>query len=98
MTQSELLVDIREYTVESLTDLRAALVAVNHEALHHWQGRSLDALWDIIENRGFSDLLDSHDVLVVRARRSAFLSPEHPLGRTLLELFHDATHARLELC
>ncbi|MFJ2577368.1 hypothetical protein [Kitasatospora aureofaciens] len=97
MEKSELLVDVRDYDVESLTDFRTALVAVNHEALHHWQGRSLDALWDIIENRGFSDLLDSHDILAVRARRSAFLSDGHPVGRVLLKLFADATHARLEL-
>ncbi|MFF3075268.1 hypothetical protein, partial [Kitasatospora sp. NPDC057936] len=31
------------------------------------------------------------------ARRSAFLSEEHPVGRVLLEVFADATHARLEL-
>ncbi|MGF1429643.1 barstar family protein [Kitasatospora sp. LaBMicrA B282] len=95
--RTELLVDVRGRRVESLMEFREALVAVNHEALGYWQGRSLDALWDIIEHRGFSDLLDSHDVLVVRADRSEFLSAEHPVGKVVLRIFDDATHARLEL-
>ncbi|WP_344636809.1 hypothetical protein [Kitasatospora cystarginea] len=97
MARTELLVNVRGHRIESLMDFREALVSVNPEALGYWKGRSLDALWDIIENRGFSDLLDSHDVLVVRADRSEFLSPENRVGAVLLELFESATRARLEL-
>ncbi|MGE7436558.1 barstar family protein [Kitasatospora sp. NPDC001175] len=97
LAKTELLVDVRGRRIESLTDFREALVSVNPEALGYWKGRSLDALWDIIENRGFSNLLDSHDVLVVHADHSEFLSPENQVGAALLELFESATHARLEL-
>ncbi|GCD96814.1 barstar family protein [Embleya hyalina] len=93
----ELVLDVRGLRVATLMEFREALVAVNAEALGHWRGRSLDALWDIIENRGFSELLDCHDVLVVRVDREGFLSAENADTRaSLLDLFERATHARLE--
>ncbi|WP_405017225.1 hypothetical protein OHV05_09165 [Kitasatospora sp. NBC_00070] len=97
MDTTELVVDVRGHRLESLADFRDAVAVAVPGALPTWQGRSLDALWDTIENRGISELIDSHDVLVVRADRRGLFSPGHPVGGGLVELLEEATRARLEL-
>ncbi|MFE6751342.1 hypothetical protein ACFVGM_36230 [Kitasatospora purpeofusca] len=97
MGRGELVVDVRGYRVECLEDFRDAIRAVEPRVLPRWQGRSLDALWDTIENRGVSDFLDAHEVLVVRADRAGLFAEGSPGGAGLCSVFADATRARLEL-
>jgi hypothetical protein len=97
VADSELVIDVRGHPIDSLADFRDAICAVQPEALARWQGRSLDALWDYIENRGMSELIDRYAVLVVRADRTGLLADGNPDGTGLLGVFADATRARLEL-
>jgi hypothetical protein len=95
VANSELIVDLREIELNSLDDFWDAVSGPC--ALPDWFGRNLDAWWDTIENRGISTVIDSVDVLVVRARAAGLFAPGNRDGERLAAVFADSTHARLEL-
>ncbi|MFI5530338.1 barstar family protein [Kitasatospora sp. NPDC051853] len=97
METSELVIDVRGFRIESAAEFADALRAVEPEALPGWRGRSLDALWDYIEHRGWSERIDRYQVLVVRAVRAGLFADGNRAGHDIAEVFGEATRARLEL-
>ncbi|MFG2918995.1 barstar family protein [Kitasatospora sp. NPDC048298] len=63
MSASELVVDLRGRQIETLNDFWDAVSKPC--GLPKWFGRNLDAWSDTIETRGVSEVIDSHDILVV---------------------------------
>ncbi|MFC8953734.1 barstar family protein [Streptomyces sp. NPDC057101] len=63
MTDSELIVDLRGRLIETLNDFWDAVSEPC--GLPEWLARNLDAWSDTIETRGISEVIDSHDVLIV---------------------------------
>ncbi|NEC03414.1 barstar family protein [Streptomyces anulatus] len=63
MTDSVLIVDLRGRLIETLNDFWDAVSEPC--GLPEWFGRNLDAWSDTIEARGISEVIDSHDVLIV---------------------------------
>ncbi|MFK3733916.1 barstar family protein [Streptomyces sp. NPDC088090] len=63
MTDSMLIVDLRGRLIETLNDFWDAVSEPC--GLPEWFGRNLDAWSDTIEARGISEVIDSHDVLIV---------------------------------
>ncbi|MEU4303421.1 barstar family protein [Kitasatospora aureofaciens] len=63
MTDNELIVDLRGRQIETLNDFWDAVSEPC--GLPEWFGRNLDAWSDTIETRGISEVIDSHDILVV---------------------------------
>ncbi|MFD0059000.1 barstar family protein [Streptomyces sp. NPDC127168] len=63
MTNSELVVDLRGRLIETLDDFWDAVSEPC--GLPEWFGRNLDAWSDTIETRGVSEVIDSHDALIV---------------------------------
>ncbi|MEV8530254.1 barstar family protein [Streptomyces sp. NPDC052000] len=63
MTKSELIVDLRGQAIETLIDFWDAVSEPC--GLPAWFGRNLDAWSDTIETRGISEVIDSHDILIV---------------------------------
>ncbi|MGW6949144.1 barstar family protein [Streptomyces xanthophaeus] len=91
-TASELVVDLRERSIETLDDFWDAVTEPC--GLPKWFGRNTEAWRDTIQTRGISELIDSYDVLVVhvdkrgvfaawngeaRALRSSFAGPQSRL-------------------
>jgi hypothetical protein len=92
---SELVIDLRPYRLTSTDDFWDAVAAPC--GLPDWFGRNLDAWWDTIETRNVSQVIDAHDLLVVRATPTGLFAPGNPDGARLAGVFADATRARLEL-
>ncbi|MFE6713977.1 barstar family protein [Streptomyces sp. NPDC057695] len=63
MTDSVLIVDLRGRLIKTLNDFWDAVSEPC--GLPEWFGRNLDAWSDTIETRGISEVIDSHDVLIV---------------------------------
>ncbi|GAA2646442.1 hypothetical protein GCM10010425_65020 [Streptomyces spororaveus] len=63
MTDSELIIDLRGRLIETLNDFWDAVSEPC--GLPAWFGRNLDAWSDTIETRGISEVIDSHDILIV---------------------------------
>ncbi|MEU9144035.1 barstar family protein [Streptomyces sp. NPDC048349] len=59
MTDSELVVDLRGRLIATLNDFWDAVSEPC--GLPEWFGRNLDAWSDMIETRGISEVIDSHD-------------------------------------
>ncbi|MFB6843234.1 barstar family protein [Streptomyces sp. NPDC056361] len=70
MTDSELIVDLRGRLIETLNDFWDAVSEPC--GLPEWFGRNLDAWSDTIETRGISEVIDSHDVLIVHVDQRGF--------------------------
>ncbi|WP_186782581.1 barstar family protein [Streptomyces sp. CBG9] len=77
MTDSELVVDLRGRLIETLNDFWDAVSEPC--GLPAWFGRNLDAWSDTIETRGISEVIDSHDILIVHVDRRGLF------GRNLRE-------------
>jgi hypothetical protein len=95
VANSELIIDLRDTALNSLNDFWDAVSGP--AGLPDWFGRNLDAWWDTIQTRGISEVIDSADVLVVRARPVGLFAPGNRDGERLAAVFTDSTHARLEL-
>ncbi len=95
MTRTELVVDLRGQQIRSLEDFWDAVAAPC--GLPEWFGRNLDAWWDTIDTRGISDVIDRHDLLIVRADRHGLFSPGNPDGARLGEVFRESGQATLDL-
>ncbi|MEU9737203.1 barstar family protein [Streptomyces sp. NPDC048002] len=72
MKDSELTVDLRGRRIETLKDFWDAVAEPC--GLPEWFGRNLDAWSDTIHARGISDVVDSHDILVVHVDQRGLVS------------------------
>ncbi|MFF2041474.1 barstar family protein [Kitasatospora sp. NPDC058170] len=85
MTNSELVVDLRGRPVGSLDDFWDAVTGPC--GLPTWFGRNLDAWADTIGSRGISEVIDSHDLLVVHVDGRGLFAGNRPEARALADTF-----------
>ncbi|MFD3471459.1 barstar family protein [Streptomyces sp. NPDC058682] len=85
MTDSELIIDLRGRRIETLNDFWDAVSEPC--GLPEWCGRNLDAWSDTINTRGISDVIDSHDVLVMHVDKRGLFDGSRREGRALAEIF-----------
>jgi hypothetical protein len=82
---SELVVDLRDRSIETLDDFWDAVTEPC--GLPEWFGRNLDAWRDTIQARGISEVIDSHDVLVLHADRRGIFAARNRDARELRRTF-----------
>ena len=85
MTDGELTVDLRGRRIETLSDFWDAVAEPC--GLPKWFGRNLDAWSDTIHARGISEVIDSHDVLVVHVDQRGLFVGNLDEGKTLSDIF-----------
>ncbi|MEU6215406.1 barstar family protein [Streptomyces sp. NPDC047023] len=85
MTDGELVVDLRGRRIETLGDFWDAVSEPC--GLPVWFGRNLDAWADTIASRGISDVIDSHDVLIVHVDQGGLFGGERREARVLAGIF-----------
>lgn len=85
MTNSELIVDLRGRLIETLNDFWDAVIKPC--GLPEWFGRNLHAWSDTIETRGISEVIDSHDTLVVHVDQQGLFDGNRPDGNVLASIF-----------
>ncbi|MDX3458741.1 barstar family protein [Streptomyces sp. ME02-8801-2C] len=85
MTDSELIVDLRGRLIETLNDFWDAVSEPC--GLPEWFGRNLDAWSDTIETWGISEVIDSHDILIVHVDRRGLFSGLRQEGNVLVGVF-----------
>ncbi|MFG3054814.1 barstar family protein [Kitasatospora sp. NPDC048239] len=85
MTNNELVVDLRGRPVESLDDFWDAVAGPC--GLPTWFGRNLDAWADTIGARGISEVIDSHELLVVHVDERGLFAGSRPEARALADTF-----------
>ncbi|XVU21714.1 barstar family protein [Actinoplanes sp. CA-054009] len=69
---SELVIDLRGRALATLDDFWDAVAGP--AGLPDWFGRNLDAWIDTIQHGGISEVLDSHDRLVVHVDRAGYFA------------------------
>ncbi|MFE1441872.1 barstar family protein [Streptomyces sp. NPDC058739] len=84
-TESELVVDLRGRSIETLEDFWEAVTEPC--GLPEWFGRNTDAWRDTIQTRGISEVIDSYDVLVVHVDRRGIFAARHREARALRSAF-----------
>ncbi|MEO3843211.1 barstar family protein [Streptomyces sp. B22F1] len=85
MTDSELIVDLRGRLIETLNDFWDAVSEPC--GLPEWFGRNLDAWSDTIETRGISEVIDSHDVLIVHVDQRDLFNGHRQEADVLARIF-----------
>ncbi|WP_206507649.1 barstar family protein [Streptomyces chrestomyceticus] len=85
MTDSELNVDLRGLPIETLNDFWDAVSGPC--GLPEWFGRNLDAWSDTIVTRGISEVIDSHDALVVHVDRRGLFDGNRQEAAVLAGIF-----------
>lgn len=85
MTKSELIVDLRGQVIETLDDFWDAVIGPC--GLPAWFGRNLDAWSDTIETRGISEVIDSHDILIVRVDKQGLFHGHRQEADALAGIF-----------
>ncbi|TCN29183.1 barstar (barnase inhibitor) [Kribbella orskensis] len=85
MTDSELIVDLRGRPIETLNDFWDAVAEPC--GLPEWHGRNLDAWSDTIHAHGISEVIDSHDVLVVHVAQRGLFEGSRREGQALSDIF-----------
>ncbi|MFD4370058.1 barstar family protein [Streptomyces sp. NPDC058486] len=85
MTDSELIVDLRGRLIETLNDFWDAVSEAC--GLPEWFGRNLDAWSDTIETRGISEVIDSHDILIVHVDQQGLFDGHRPEAKSLVGIF-----------
>ncbi|WP_327682640.1 barstar family protein [Kitasatospora sp. NBC_00458] len=85
MAHSELIVDLRGRTIDSLDDFWDAVAAPC--GLPEWFGRNLDAWADTIGTRGISAEIDAHDTLTVHVDRRGLFGGGRREARALAATF-----------
>jgi RNAse (barnase) inhibitor barstar len=81
----ELVVDLRGRSIETLNDFWDAVAEPC--GLPDWFGRNLDAWSDTIHARGISDVIDSHEILVVHVDQQGLFSGKQRDGQALVRIF-----------
>lgn len=94
MTKSELIVDLRGQVIETLNDFWDAVSEPC--GLPAWFGRNLDAWSDTIETRGISEVIDSHDILIVHVDKQGLFDGHRQEANILASTF-DGEQNRLVL-
>lgn len=84
-TESELVVDLRGRSIETLDDLWDAVTEPC--GLPQWFGRNTDAWRDTIQTRGISEVIDSYDVLVVHVDKRGVFAARDREARALRNAF-----------
>ncbi|MFG2948316.1 barstar family protein [Streptomyces adustus] len=84
-TESELVVDLRGRSIETLDDFWDAVAEPC--GLPQWFGRNTDAWRDTIQTRGISDVIDSYDVLVVHVDKCGVFAAGNREARALRSTF-----------
>ncbi|WP_281182436.1 barstar family protein [Nocardia miyunensis] len=82
-----LIVDLRGRLIETLDDFWDAVKEPC--GLPDWFGRNLDAWSDTIETRGISEVIDSHDVLVVHVDQRGLFDGHRQEAGILAGLFDE---------
>ncbi|MEV6756567.1 barstar family protein [Streptomyces sp. NPDC051214] len=85
MADRKLVVDLRGHVIDTLSDFWDAVAEPC--GLPEWFGRNLDAWSDTIHGRGISDVVDSHDVLVVHVVQRGLFSEGRRDGQALTRIF-----------
>ncbi|MEH0418859.1 barstar family protein [Streptomyces sp. B21-083] len=85
MTDSELIVDLRGRLIETLDDFWDAVAEPC--GLPEWFGRNLDAWSDTIETRGISEVIDSHDILIVHVDQQGLFDGHRQDANILASIF-----------
>ncbi|MFG2369698.1 barstar family protein [Streptomyces mirabilis] len=91
-TESELVVDLRGRSIETLDDFWDAVT--ESCGLPQWFGRNTDAWRDTIQTRGISEVIDSYDVLVVHVDKRGVFAARDREARALRSAFA-GRHSRL---
>ncbi|MZF86029.1 barstar family protein [Streptomyces sp. SID5643] len=84
-TESELVVDLRGQTIETLDDFWDAVTQPC--GLPEWFGRNTDAWRDTIQTRGISEVIDNYDVLVVHVDKQGVFATRNREARALRSSF-----------
>ncbi|MEU2747418.1 barstar family protein [Streptomyces collinus] len=84
-TESELVVDLRGQSIETLDDFWDAVTGPC--GLPEWFGRNTDAWRDTIQTRGISEVVDRYDVLVVHVDRQGVFAARNREARALRSSF-----------
>ncbi|MEU6103316.1 barstar family protein [Streptomyces flaveolus] len=82
---SELVVDLRGRPIETLDDFWDAVSEPC--GLPGWFGRNTEAWRDTIQTRGISEVIDSHDVLVVHVDKQGVFAARNREARALRSAF-----------
>ena len=85
MKDRELVVDLRGRLIETLKDFWDAVSEPC--GLPEWFGRNLDAWSDTIATRGISDVIDSHDILIVHVDQRGLFGGGRQEGHVLACIF-----------
>ncbi|MEU2114043.1 barstar family protein [Streptomyces sp. NPDC019507] len=85
MTDNELIVDLRGRLIETLNDFWDAVSEPC--GLPEWFGRNLDAWSDTIETRGISEVIDSHDILIVHVDQQGLFAGHRQEAKALAGIF-----------
>ncbi|MCY0945896.1 barstar family protein [Streptomyces antarcticus] len=85
MTDSELIVDLRGQLIETLHDFCDSVSEPC--GLPEWFGRNLDAWSDTIETRGISEVIDSHDILIVHVDQRGLFGGDRREANILAGIF-----------
>lgn len=84
-TESELVVDLRGQSIETLDGFWDAVAEPC--GLPEWFGRNTAAWRDTIQTRGISKVIDSYDVLVVHVDKQGFFAARNHEARALRSAF-----------
>ncbi|MFJ9696010.1 barstar family protein [Kitasatospora sp. NPDC101183] len=90
---NELRIDLRGHAMETLNDFWDAVAGPC--GLPEWFGRNLDAWSDTIETRGISEVIDSHDTLVIHVDRQGLFDGSRREAQVLADTFDGQTN---QLC
>ena len=82
---NDLVVDLRGRTIATLDDFWDAVAGPC--GLPSWFGRNVDAWRDTIQTRGISDVIDSHDTLVVHVDRAGLFARRNVETRAFRQAF-----------
>jgi hypothetical protein len=85
MTDSKLIVDLRNRPIETLDDFWDAIAEPC--GLPEWYGRNLDAWSDAINARGISEVIDSYDNLVVHVDEQGLFDGSRREGNAPADIF-----------
>ncbi len=82
---NKLVVDLRGRLIETLDDFWDAVSEPC--GLPEWFGRNLDAWSDTIETQGISEVIDSHDALIVHVDQQGLFNGHRQEAKVLAGLF-----------
>lgn len=84
-TETELVVDLRGRSIETIDDFWDAVAAPC--GLPKWFGRNTEAWRDSIHTRGISEVIDSYDVLVIHVDKQGVFAAQNSEARALRSAF-----------